>query len=228
MSWYTVTKIIKSIPYIYRQRSRREGKTVKTESHLIGRADGGGRSRLTIQTYDQEPPQNIPIGVNTTRLSFHGARDGFYGSPRPSVDGRLGPGFYLSTEKRAELFRLHVPKIAADYDKVGLDIEPEYDGDLVEFDLRHLTIKQFRDWTEWLDWRDDVSAAARQGGKPYASYNALLTDLQKTLETEGYNAMQLNDPDEPEMVVFPSAVRQLRRIGVELTLHLKQPSPDKS
>ena len=96
MAWYTVTKIIKGLPYLYRQRTYRDGPKVRTESHLIGRADGGGRSRLTITTYDDKPPLDIPLKVNTTqvnttRLAFHGAREGFHGPPRASADGRLGP-----------------------------------------------------------------------------------------------------------------------------------------
>ncbi len=222
MSWYTVTKNIKGIPYLYRQRSRRDGKTVRTECHLIGRADGGGRYHLTINTYDDEPPQSIPVKVNTTRLAFHGAHEGFQGPPRPSDDGNLGPGFYLTNKGRAERFRINSPKIATYYH--DQDLPPEYDGDLVEFDLRNLAVKHFEDWIAWLDWSDQLREKAKQAGTPFDSQQALFVKMQKQLEQDGYSAAQIDDPDNPEMVVFPSAVRRLRQLGTELTLHLIKPN----
>ena len=219
MGWYNVTKTIKGIPYLYRQRSYRDGKSVRTESHLIGRADGGGRSHLTIKIYDDEVPQSIPIGVNTTRLAFHGSRQGFQGPPRPSDGGNLGPGFYLSDEDRAERFRIYSPKTAAFYHDQGLP--PEYDGDLVEFDLRHLNVKHFEDRIAWLDWSDQLREEAKKADNPFESEQVLFVEMQRRLEQEGYHAAQINDPEAPEMVVFPGAIRRLRQLGSELTLHLK-------
>ena len=39
-AWYQVVKVIKGHRYLYRQRTWREGKKVRTESHYIGPADG--------------------------------------------------------------------------------------------------------------------------------------------------------------------------------------------
>jgi hypothetical protein len=41
--WYIVTKVIKGRPYLYRQRTWREGTRVRTQSQYIGPADGGVR-----------------------------------------------------------------------------------------------------------------------------------------------------------------------------------------
>lgn len=42
--WYIVTKTIKGRPYLYRQRTWRDGAHVRTESHYLGPADGGVRA----------------------------------------------------------------------------------------------------------------------------------------------------------------------------------------
>lgn len=41
--WYRVTRRVKSIDYVYLQRSRREKRRVVTQAVYLGRADGGGR-----------------------------------------------------------------------------------------------------------------------------------------------------------------------------------------
>ncbi len=103
-----------------------------------------------------------------------------------------------------------------------------YDGDLVEFDLRHLKVKSFPDWIAWLDWSDQLREEAKKADTPTGGQQALFTKMQNLLEQAGYNAAQVDDPEQPEMVVFPSAVRRLRQLGTELTLHLKQPSQPKN
>jgi len=44
MSWYSVIKTVKGRRYLYKQRTWREGKRVRSESVYVGCLDGGGRT----------------------------------------------------------------------------------------------------------------------------------------------------------------------------------------
>ncbi|MGI9356600.1 MAG: hypothetical protein ACR2PF_15750 [Rhizobiaceae bacterium] len=230
MNWYTVTKVIKGIPYIYRQRTWRVGKSVKTESVYIGRGDGGGRwGKLTVTTNDNQRAKSVPIGVNTTRLGFHGARNGFHGPPQASDDGQLGAGFYVTTRDWAERFREHSPKTVAYIAHGEEDIEPEFDGDLVEFDIRLLNIKTVASWGDLIHLGQGVLGFDHEHITPEQ-----VEALKEALASEGYDALYISGeviddpdggPDMVQMVVFPEALHRLRRLGAELTLHLNDAKP---
>lgn len=224
MGWYTVTKVIKGIPYIYRQRSRRDGKAVRSESVYIGRGDGGGRGgKLTITTDESRESRKITIKAGNTRFGFHGARNGFSGRPRPSDEGQLGAGFYVTTEQVAERYRTNSPKFATFYSND--DIDHEFDGDLVEFDIRLLKTKTVASY-------DGLVALGREVLGFDQSWITVkqIEQLKGALLKQGFHALKISaetiddpegEPELPQMVVFPEAIHRLRKIGAELTLHLK-------
>ena len=210
MGWYTVTKRIKGIAYLYRQRTYREGGKVKTESHYLGRADGGGRAgTVIVKSDDTDEAKSVPIGVNTTRYAFHGAREGFAGAPRPSEGGNLGAGFYLTTEARSELFAQHSSKVAAFY---ADEVEPEFDGEVVEFDTRRLRCKEFNGWMDYFD-----TCGAMCGRDGFVTPADQVT-LRERFAAEGFDGIKIIDDEHPELVVFPDAVAKLRQIDPKLTL----------
>lgn len=56
MGWYTVIKIIRWVPYRYRQRAWREGMRVRTQCICLGRIDGDTASRnTTVETHTVTP-----------------------------------------------------------------------------------------------------------------------------------------------------------------------------
>ncbi len=224
MGWYTITKVIKGIPYIYRQRSWRDGKRVRTQSVYIGPGGDSGRStgKLTISTDSDQEARSVPIKTGQKRLGFHGSRDGFEGPPRTSNDGQLGAGFYLSTKDVAEVFRKYTPK-SARYVLVGEELPAEFDGDLMEFSLANLNIKVVDDDLAMID-------LARQYMELDGDFITpkQIEKLKAALAAEGYHALQVTggepgdaDTPDPQLIVFPEAVKHLKKIGAELTLHLK-------
>src|SRR5215208_2067464 len=99
MGWYHVVKAIKGHRYLYAQRTWREGKKVRTESRYIGPAspDSAGGSRR------EGEPTSRP--VTTTEITlYHGCPGELTEALEPSEEGTFGPGFYLTTKERAELY----------------------------------------------------------------------------------------------------------------------------
>ncbi len=48
--WYFVTKVIRGVPYRYRQTSWREGGKVRTKCRCLGRADATGADKRRLAT----------------------------------------------------------------------------------------------------------------------------------------------------------------------------------
>lgn len=213
MSWYTVIKRIKRIPYRYLQRTWREGTRVRTESVYLGRADGGGRIQITSE--DPEGAQRVEIKVNTTKnIAFHGARQGFKGDPRAGEGGNLGEGFYLTSRERAERFRIHDPKTATNY--WDQNIEPTYDGDVVAFDIGALKLYEVKGWKKWYDQGDELLGRGRHksGGVVIDGIvtNEDLEQIRELLEREGFDGIRIKDKDKPEIVVFPCSLKKLKQV----------------
>ena len=194
MGWYNTVKKINGHSYLYRQRTYRVAGKVKTESQYIGPTSGDGEAAS---------------GVRTTTL-YHGARNGFNGSPMPSDTGNLGAGFYLAPKERAEAFAKFDPKVAADraYQEGA---EPNYHGDVIAFDLNRLNLKTVAGWKEYYDLADEV----------LESDKGCVTDqdkieLRERLEAQGFDGIEIRDKPwdgsaSPETVVFPNAVSKLKR-----------------
>ncbi len=72
MGWYTVTKKVKGRPYLYRQRSFREGGKVRTQRIYLGPGSGfsagggGGAYAPEAEGNEREPPV-----ITTTAAHFH-------------------------------------------------------------------------------------------------------------------------------------------------------------
>ena len=63
MKWYTVTKSIKGRPYLYRQRTYRQGGKVRTESRYIGPVvdEAAIASVIDVVSLDEEQPQTVAV-----------------------------------------------------------------------------------------------------------------------------------------------------------------------
>jgi hypothetical protein len=215
-SWYRCIKKIKGIRYLYLQTSWRESGKVRTRGHSLG--PSGTELQVTIRAVVAKPVcaagddvRSIVRPVNTTTIiAYHGARNGFRGEPRPSKSGNLGPGFYLAAKKRAELSAKHDPKWATkaiDLDEDGL--EPQYDGDVVCFDLSRLKMLVVPHWDAWVELVEKVG----ESGKLDFSKENLLS-VQEGLEEAGYDGIDARNlvVREDEIVVFASSLHKVREL----------------
>src|SRR5687767_9878065 len=104
-AWYWVIKTIKGHRYVYEQRTRREGKHVRTENRYVGPADGGSsRTGAGDGLGKRQADHDQPAVTTTPRILYHGAREGIEGALRTSDEGTFGPGLYLTTAERAERY----------------------------------------------------------------------------------------------------------------------------
>jgi hypothetical protein len=197
VGWYSVIKTIKGHRYEYLQRTWREGKKVHTESRYIGPAapESAGRPGGTAQV---EPITTTP------RIFYHGARERLSGALQPSESGTFGPGFYLTTQERAELYAWYGAGIAA---KIGASEEgwrgePTYDGVVYAFDVGELRIKELT-WDRYLDECEalDPSRAATPLAK---------AKVQEALIAEGYDGLYIPDDLRHELVIFPSSINKIK------------------
>ena len=198
MGWYQTVKKINGNSYLYRQRTYRVAGKVKTESQYICPTSGDGEAGQ---------------GTKTSTL-YHGARNGFNGAPVPSVSGNLGAGFYLAPRERAEAFSKFDPKIAAEpaYQE---GVEPDYQGELIAFDLGDLNLKTVAGWEEYYEMAKDVL----ENDQDY------VTDqdkdvIRERLQAQGFDGIEIRDKPwdgsaSPETVIFPNSVSKLK----QTTLH---------
>ena len=125
MGWYTVTKRIKGNPYLYRQRTWREGGKVRTESHYIGvggdasRGSGtgsrGGSSREDAGNDAKEDPRGRD-DAGTTEL-----KEAVPAPEKPVQTLRIRPGVWqtnISTQALLEEERQITKRMAA----MGIDV----------------------------------------------------------------------------------------------------------
>lgn len=125
MGWYTVTKRIKGNPYLYRQRTWREGGKVRTESHYIGvggdasRGSGtgsrGGSSREDAGNGAKEDPRGRD-DAGTTEL-----KEAVPAPEKPVQTLRIRPGVWqtnISTQALLEEERQITKRMAA----MGIDV----------------------------------------------------------------------------------------------------------
>ena len=190
MEWYRVIKIKKGRPYAYLQRTRREGRSVRTENLYIGPAAGDGRPN---------------------RVAYHGARTTVQGALEPSDTGTFGPGLYLTERDRAETYAQYDAGLAAkivDYEARGEPREhrpePTYDGTVHAFDTASLNLfrmthdKYHVVGPRLLDnGRDCVSTSDR------AAINEKLAEL-------GFDGLEITGQGRRETVIFPDAIAKLQ------------------
>ena len=125
MGWYTVTKRIKGNPYLYRQRTWREGGKVRTERHYIGvggdasRGSGtgsrGGSSREDAGNDAKEDPRGRD-DAGTTEL-----KEAVPAPEKPVQTLRIRPGVWqtnISTQALLEEERQITKRMAA----MGIDV----------------------------------------------------------------------------------------------------------
>ena len=194
MGWYQTVKKINGHRYLYRQRTYRVAGKVKTESQYIGPASGDGE-----------------VGnIGKSAVLYHGARNGFSGIPVPSDDGRLGAGFYLAPKNRADAFSKFDPKIAAEPDyQEGL--APDYQGEVIAFDLNCLNLKTVAGWKEYYDLTDEVL----ETDKGYVT-DQDKEHLRERLEELGFDGIEIRDKPWdgetcPETMIFPNSVSKLKQ-----------------
>jgi hypothetical protein len=196
MGWYRVIKTIKGHRYVYEQRTRREGKHVRTENRYIGPTSEGGAAgeRIAVTT--------------TPRTLYHGSREGIDGPPRASGEGIFGPGFYLTHAKRAGKYATLDGKDAANPDAWNL-VEPSFDGTVHAVEIGHLNLKAMT-WDEFHDRCEPLT-------EHRASTPAAKAKLQELLAAEGYDGLEIRDTRRPEVVVFPSALHKIELRAVTTT-----------
>ena len=223
-SWYKVVKRIKGRPYLYWQKTWREGGKVKTKNKYVGPA--GSDLAIRIQAEIMRPYSEEELAlqrpfapVNTTTVvAFHGARDGFSGAPRASAEGNLGPGFYLGSKARAERSAIYSPKVASDAPNMDPAwLVPEYDGDVVEFDLSALNMLVVPSYLAWWGLVEELG----ESGKFDLSDDNIRSVGERIFEA-GYDGIELrnNTYVDDEVVVFPGALHKLRclsEVGEEAT-----------
>ena len=194
MGWYQTVKKINGNSYLYRQRTYRVAGKVRTESQYIGPTSGDGEAGR---------------GTKTSTL-YHGARNGFSGTPVPSVSGNLGAGFYLAPKGRAEAFSRFDPKIAAEpaYQEGA---KPDYQGEVVAFDLDALNLKTVAGWEEYYEMAKEVLETDQD----------YVTDqdkdvIRERLQVLGFDGIEIRDKPwdgsaSPETVIFPNSVPKLKQ-----------------
>jgi hypothetical protein len=204
VGWYSVIKTIKGHRYEYLQRTWREGKKVRTESHYIGPAEPAPGSALS------RPPRASDFdGVITTpRVFYHGSPDELEGALRPSEEGTFGPGLYLTTHARATLYAEYDAGIAAKIaaGETGKRAEPQYDGTVYAFDVRELKLRSLK-WERY----QELCMALDPSGAPTPSAK---TELQALLAAHGYDGLYILDEERHEMVVFPASLHKIKMIGL--------------
>jgi hypothetical protein len=201
MGWYHVVKTVKGHRYLYLQRSWREGTRVRTESRYVGPVSGdGGQGR---------PPRASDFdGVITTpRTLYHGTHGRLAEEPEPSEEGTFGPGFYLTTEERAELYARFDGRVAAkiaagEWERPS---EPQYDGTVHAFDVSRLRLmvlshERYLDLCEALDDQGAATHKAR-------------AKLQEKLAAAGYDGLYVQSEQRDEMVVFPGSLHKISMIS---------------
>ena len=216
MGWYFVTKKIKGKPYLYQQRTWREGRRVRTESHYVcpggvGRLQGCSQSgSLTVQSLDSEEPQATP--VRKARMVYHGSREGIKGKLKSGDVGNFGSGFYVSDESTAELYAEYSPKSVAWLTQGGDKtlLEQEHEGYVYKYDIADLKIITLTPdgYTDLL-----VKYLRKPKGKRW------ITDedqerFSELLAAEGYHGIEIMpEGGVPyQTVVFESALEKLREV----------------
>jgi hypothetical protein len=200
VGWYSVIKTIKGHRYEYLQRTWREGKKVRTESHYIGPAEVTPSSALS-----RPPPASDFDGVITTpSVFYHGSPSKLEGAIEPSDEGTFGPGLYLTTHARATLYAQYDAWIAARIaeGEGGWRIEPQYDGTVYGFDvsgLRLSTLKHGR-------YQELCMALDPQG----ALTPSAKAKLQEHLAEAGYDGLYILDEVRHELVVFPASLHKVK------------------
>jgi hypothetical protein len=194
MAWYRTIKTIRGRRYVYLQRTWREGKRVRTENRYVGPAG------------DRPAAASASVNPSEPRLAFHGSREGLDGPLRPSPGGTFGPGFYLTSARRAVRFACYDPKVAAD-EHEALPAGPHYTGIVYAFDMSGLNLKTVESWLAYFDLAD----AMLGDGKGYVTPDEQVK-VQELLQRQGYDGLEVKAERE-EIVIFPGSLHKLRPIA---------------
>jgi hypothetical protein len=200
VGWYRVIKTIKGHRYEYLQRTWREGKKVRTESHYIGPAEpaqGSDPSR---------PPRasDFDGGITTPSVFYHGSPYNLEGELEPSDEGTFGPGLYLTTHARATLYAQYDAGIAARIaeGEEGWRGEPQYDGTVYGFDVSRLRLRALK----YGRYQELCMALDPQG----ALTPSAKAKLQEHLAQEGYDGLYILDELRHELIVFPASLHKVK------------------
>lgn len=191
--WYPVIKTVKGHKYQYLQRTRREGKHVRTENVYCGPVSGGAGS---------------------SGFAYHGARDGLDGGIEPSEDGNYGPGVYLTTRDRAEVYASYYPDEASTIvaneavgDENARPRDPSHLGTVHTYDLKKLNLFPVSP-LRYQQLSDTLLGTGRDFLTPdeMADINARLAEL-------GFDGIKVVDKKEIETIIFPESVDKLRPVS---------------
>ena len=199
-AWYRVVKKVKGRRYAYLQRTWRKGKTVHTENQYLGPVDGAERA--------SEPRARAGehTGPAGPRIAYHGARNGLDGPIQASPEGTFGPGFYLTTQKRAAEYARHTAKDAAQLPSLGgVKPTPRYDGIVYACDLTDLKLKTVPSWLAYYDLVDELL----QVDQGYAT-DEDKQRVQEILSQQGYDGLDVRDDERRETVIFPGSLHKIR------------------
>ena len=89
------------------------------------------------------------------------------------------------------------------------------DGDLVDFDISTLKLYVIEGWEGWFDQGDKLLGHGRHM-KDGTVFNSIVTEddtvrIHEVLEAEGYDGIEIEDDEHPEIVVFPGSLKKLRK-----------------
>lgn len=200
-AWYRVIKKINGRRYAYLQRTWREGKHVCTENEYLGPVDGSPGPK------EPRVREGKVVWHDIRRIAFHGAREGIIEGPiRPSPEGTFGPGFYLTSRKRAGDYARYEAKWAARLPELDPPLpEPLYDGIVYSCDLSDLKLRVLDDHMAYFDLVDELL----QVDKGYATPEDK-ERVQEILIQKGYDGLDIRDDIRKEVIIFPTSLHKIK------------------
>ena len=204
MGWYFITKVIKGYSYLYRQRTWREGGKVKCQSQYIGPGNSSRASVGTITVTSAEPdePQSVP--VRKRRVAYHDSREGISGTPKASVSGRYGAGFYVADKAKAELYARYSPKTVSYIVELGEQNLPvEFNGSVYIFDISALNIISVKNPAGYYALIERVLHLEK-----HTSHSGYNDQLREALLEQGYDGLEI---ERDQIVIFEPGMHKMRK-----------------